>query len=65
MSRPARSESKGFHGGLEKPTGAVRQGIGRADLPPTTGQRVFFWITTVLLAAWLILLGLLAWWSCR
>jgi|GEM_PF-3237854 hypothetical protein len=30
---------------------------------PTKGQRFFFWMMTAVLAGWLLLLGLLAWWA--
>jgi len=64
MPRPARSENKSSRGGLEKPAGTVAQTPCRAASPPTAGQRLFLWIMTALLAGWLLLLGLLAWWSC-
>ncbi|HOM17326.1 MAG TPA: hypothetical protein PLQ00_08360, partial [Thermoguttaceae bacterium] len=63
MSRSARSENKGSRSGFEKPVGTLPQTSCQAASPPTAGQRLFLWLTAALLAGWIILLSLLAWWS--
>ncbi|MCS7306470.1 MAG: hypothetical protein NZ602_15345 [Thermoguttaceae bacterium] len=66
MGRTSRSEGKNSPtAGWENPATSNPLPSSRKASLPTAAQRLFLWIMTALLAGWVLLLSLLAWWSCE